>query len=44
MNRTDISYGNNIGQIKLMLRFSLLNFFRASCLDAKREYIRLTKG
>jgi len=26
-----------VGQIKLITRFFLMNFFRASCLDAKRE-------
>jgi len=38
-NKTGISYREEISQIKLMLRFFSMNFLRASCLDAEREYI-----
>jgi len=43
-NKTSASYREKIGQMKSMLRFFSMNSLRASCLDAKREYIRLTKG
>jgi len=38
-NKTGTSYREEISQIKLMLRFFSMNFLRASCLDAEREYI-----
>ena len=37
MNKTDIPCGDEVGQIKPILRFSSRNFFRASYSDAKRE-------
>ena len=44
MNKTSTLCGEEIGQMKSMLRFFLINFFRVSCLAAKREYIGPTRG
>jgi len=44
MNKTSVSSGDKIGQIKLILRFSSMNSFRASCSDAEREYMGPTRG
>ena len=38
-NKTGALYGDEVGQMKPILRFFSMNFFRASCSDAKREYI-----
>ena len=43
-NKTGALCGDEIGQIKSVLRFSSMNSFRASCSDAEREYIGLTRG
>jgi len=43
-NKTDIPCGDEVGQMKPMLRFSSINFFRASYSDAEREYIGPTGG
>ena len=43
-NKTSTLCGEEIGQMKPMLRFSLMNFFGASCLDTEGEYIGPTKG
>ena len=42
-NKTNIPYGEKVSQIKLILRFSLMNSFRVSCLDTEREYIEPIK-
>ena len=39
MNRTSTPYRDEIGWMKPMLRFSLINSFRVSYSDTKREYI-----
>jgi len=39
MNKTSAPYGDEVSWIKPILRFSSINFFRASCSDAEREYI-----
>jgi len=44
MNKIDAPYRDEVGLIKPVLRFSLMNSFRASYLDAEREYIGLTEG
>jgi len=44
MNKTDVPCGNKVGQMKPILRFSLMNSLRASYLDAEREYIEPTGG
>ena len=44
MNKTSALCREKVDQIKPVLRFSSINFFRVSCLDAKREYIRPTRG
>ena len=44
MNKTGVPYRDEVGWMKPMLRFSSMNFFRASCSDAKREYIESTGG
>ena len=44
MNKTNTPYGDEVDQMKLILRFFSMNSLRASCLDAKREYIGLTGG
>jgi len=35
--RTRVLYKKDIGWMKPILRFFLINFFRASCLDAEKE-------
>jgi len=44
MNKTGALYGNEVGQMKPVLRFSSMNSLRASCSDAEREYIEPTRG
>jgi len=44
MNRTSVPCREEVGQIKPVLRFFSMNSLRASCLDAKREYIGPTRG
>ena len=44
MNRTDTPYGEEIGQIKLVLKFFSINFLRAFYSNAEREYIRPIRG
>ena len=44
MSNISTPYDNEIGQMKLVLRFFSMNFLRASCLDAKREYIELIRS
>jgi len=44
MNKTGALYRDEVGWIKPVLRFSSMNFFRASCSDADREYIGPTRG
>jgi len=44
MNKTSTLCGDEVGQMKLILRFSSMDSLRASCSDAKREYIRPTGG
>jgi len=39
MNKTSVPYKEEVGWIKHILRFFLMNSLRASCLDAEREYI-----
>jgi len=39
MNKTGIPCGDEVDQIKPILRFSSINFFKVSYLDAKRKYI-----
>jgi len=43
-NKTGALCGDEVGQMKPVLRFSSMNFFRASCSDAEREYIEPTRG
>jgi len=43
-NKTGIPYRDEVGWIKPVLRFSLINSLRASCSDAEREYIGPTGG
>jgi len=43
-NKTGAPCGDEVGQIKPMLRFSSMNSFRASCSDAEREYMGPTGG
>ena len=43
-NKAGILCGDEISQMKLVLRFSSMNSFRASCSDADREYIGPTGG
>ena len=38
MNKTGVLCGEEVGQIKPVLRFSSMNSLRASCSDAEREY------
>ena len=35
--KTRVLCREKVGQMKLILRFSLMNSFRASCLDTERE-------
>ena len=42
MNKTSTLYREKVGQMKLILRFSLINPFRDFCSDAKSEYIEPT--
>ena len=44
MNKTGVLCKDEVGQIKPMLRFSLMNFFRVSFSDAKKEYIGPIRG
>jgi len=43
-NKTGTPCGEEVGQMKLVLRFSSMNFLRAFYLDAEREYIGPTGG
>ena len=43
MNKTGTLCKEEVGQIKSVLRFSSMNFLRASCLDTEREYIEPTE-
>ena len=43
-NKTGALCREEVGQIKTMLRFSSINFLRASCSDAEREYMGPTRG
>ena len=43
-NKTGALCRNKVGQMKPILRFSLMNFLRASCLDTEREYIGPTRS
>ena len=38
-NKTNVPYEDEVGWMKLILRFFSMNSLRASCSDAKREYI-----
>ena len=42
MNKTGVLCGDEVGWIKSVLRFFLMNSLRASCLDAERKYIEPT--
>jgi len=44
MNGTSTLYKDEIGWMKSILRFSSINSFKASCLDAEREYMGPTRG
>jgi len=44
MNKTGALCGDEVDWMKPILRFFSMNSFRASCLDAKREYIGPTGG
>jgi len=44
MNKTSTLCGKEVGRIKPVLRFSSINFLRAFCLDAEKEYIGPIKG
>ena len=44
INKTSTPCRNEIGQIKPILRFFSMNFFKASCSDAERKYMGLTGG
>ena len=43
-NKTGAPCRDEVGQMKPVLRFFSMNSFRASCLDAEREYIGPTGG
>ena len=43
-NKTSITCKDEVGWMKPVLRFSSMNSLRASCSDAKREYIGLAGG
>jgi len=43
-NKTNVPCREKIGQIKSVLRFSLMNFFRAFYSDTEKEYIGPTGG
>ena len=43
-NKMSTLYRDEVGQIKPVLRFFSMNFLKASCSDAKREYIGPTRG
>ena len=43
-DKTSALCRDKIGQMKLILRFSLMNSLRAFCSDVKREYIGPTGG
>jgi len=43
MNKTGALCGDEIGWMKPVLRFSSMNFFKASYSDAEREYIEPTR-
>jgi len=43
-NKTGALYREKVDQMKPVLRFFSINFLRASCLDAEREYIRPIRG
>jgi len=43
MNKTGTSCGEEVGQMKPVLRFFSMNSLRASCLDAERKYIEPTE-
>ncbi len=42
-NKTGTSCGDEVGQIKLILRFFSMNFLKAFYLDTERKYIGLTR-
>ena len=44
MNKTSVLYEDEVGWMKPVLRFFLMNFLKASCLDAEREYMGPTRG
>ena len=44
INKTGALCGDEVDQIKPVLRFSSINSFRASYSDTKREYIEPTRG
>jgi len=44
MNKTGALCRDEVGWMKPELRFSLMNSLRASCSDAKREYMGPTRG
>ena len=39
MNKTGALCGDEVGQIKLILRFSSMNSLKVSCLDTERKYM-----
>ena len=43
-NKTGVSYRDKVSQMKSILRFFLKTSLRASYSDAKKEYIRPTRG
>ena len=43
-NKTGTPCREEVGWMKPILRFSLMNSLRVSCSDAKREYVGLTRG
>jgi len=44
MNKTGAPCRKEVGWIKPILRFFLMNFLRVSCSNAEREYIGPTGG
>jgi len=44
MNKTGALCRDKVGQMRPMLRFFSINFFKASCSNAEREYIGPTGG
>jgi len=43
-NKTGVLYSDEVSQMKSILRFFSMNFFKAFCLNTEREYIRPTGG